>query len=159
MKVNKKSTQDKFNIVVEITFDNEDDEQEYIRLLVHNLMRRHSVGVYIKDLDVDIEKYKEYFSCEYLMMEENTPSPVIIAKNLNEETLDNVINNWGFYTLEAYFFILNKDDIRVEDVIWKRDNLVKETVVLLIRQVLDLSVEIVVNQELYYELPIKEINE
>ena len=133
---------------IEMTFNNENDEQSFIRQLIGKLKNEYVISIYIQDLDVDIVKYKEFFSCEYIIEHGDTPAPIIKATNINEETLYNIVDNWGFYSYEA-FVIFTESCLKAEDIAVKKGKLMTENTLLVMRQVLDYTLEITVKDYLY----------
>ncbi len=134
--------------IIEITFDNENDEQNFIRQLLGKLENEYTTSIYIRDLDVDIMKYKEFFSCDYIIQDEDATSPAIVATNINKETLYNVVGNWGFYSYKAFIIITN-GCLKTEEIVVKKGELMTENTLLVMGQVLDYTLEVRIKDYLY----------
>lgn len=87
---------------ISMRFEDELEEQDFIRFLADRIDSKLCTSVIIHDLDVDISKYKDYFYCPFLFLDSDTPSPTIISTNIDGETMNNVLGNWGFYTFASY---------------------------------------------------------
>lgn len=87
---------------ISMRFKDELEEQDFIRFLVERIDSKLCRSVIINDLGVDIPKYKDYFHCPFSILDSDTPSPTIISTNIDGETMNNVLGNWGFYTFASY---------------------------------------------------------
>jgi hypothetical protein len=130
-----------------VTFFNEEDERVFLHK-IKKLFCKYVVSSLIHDLDVDIELYKRYFQPNtYSIFEENPTQPYITCSTLDSKAIDLVIENWGYYTLDAYLY-WSKEGIEFHNNgLDKEDCYFMNYSDLTIRQVLDLSLEIRVNDK------------
>ncbi len=105
----------------------------------------------IQDLDSDIDLYKQYFNNSSItIIEKGLMHPIIVCQDLHVDDALNVIDNFGYYTIDAYLY-WSKNVIAADNFVknkYKKDNFMMDYSDLSIRQVLDLSLNIRVTSQL-----------
>ncbi len=142
--------QDVFDYKVELTFYEDEAERNFIHDIAVALHEKFVVSVLIHDLDTDIAFYKDYFSSsDYLIIEDDPTHPFIACSILDFQGIKSVIENFGYYTLDAYLY-WSKDGIDFQRALSnKSDYFFMDYSALSIRQVLDLSLEIKVSEKAF----------
>ena len=129
---------------ISMSFEDEQGEQDFIRFLADRIDKKLCRSVIIHDLDADIPKYEDYFHCPFSILDSDTPSPTIISANIDWETMNNVLGNWGFHTFGSY-------------LLWTRlpihDELnAVENAEVAVKHIYDSSLEITVKASLFGEI-------
>jgi len=132
------------------TFHNEEVEREFLHNVAKVLNKEYIVSTLIHDLDVDISLYKNYFqSTDFSIFEDDPTHPFLTCSVLDSQTLESVISNWGYYTLNAYLY-WTKDVLDFKSALHNTsDHFFMKCSALTIKQVLDLSVDIHVNNAMF----------
>lgn len=130
------------------TFYNEEDERSFLHDVAEALHEEFVVSTLIHDLDVCIELYKDYFSSsDYSIIEDDPTHPFISCSVLDSQGKKSVIDNFGYYTLDAYLY-WTKDGMDFKSIsLNEKDYFFINHSILTIRQVLDLSLEIQVSDK------------
>ena len=128
---------------ISITFDDEFCERYFLYNVAKLFGKQYVMSTLIQDLDCMITCYKGYFSTsEYVIWEHNPSHPFISATSLCLSEMESVIDNFGYYTLDAYIY-WSKSKIDFEKALSNKSNyFYMDYSELSIRQVLDLSLEI-----------------
>lgn len=138
---------------IEITFFDEEYERDFLRDFTKLFSNKFIQSALIHDLDISIELYKNYFSLsDYSLFEDDPTHPFISCSILDPQGIKCVIDNFGYYTLDAYLY-WSKDGIDFKKMLPNTsDYFFMDCSELSIRQVLDLSLEIQVSEKVISEL-------
>ena len=134
---------------ITVTFYKEDDERNFLQDVAETLRGKYVVSTLIHDLDVCIELYKKYFpSSDYLVVEDDPTQPILFCSPLNSEAASAVIDNFGYYILDAYLY-WTEEKITPHDMsLYSKDGFFINCSLLTIRQVLDLSLEMQAGEQI-----------
>lgn len=132
-----------------ITFYSEKNERDFLCDISKAFCDEFKVSALLHDLDTDINHYKEYFtSTTFWIYEKNPSQPFITCSVLDPQAWEAVINNWGYYTLNAYLYWSKYGIEFKKSLMDTSDYFFMNFSALTIRQVLDLSLEIRVSNEM-----------
>lgn len=123
-----------------ITFCNESEERNFLKKIIDGFDDTLAVNCIITDLDTIYSMYKTYFPrCNYCVFDHLTYAS-IYAYELNHGEIEDVISNWGYYTIDA-MFLLGESDLKVKK---QKDDCLQElkSMPIVITQVLDFSLNI-----------------
>ena len=131
-----------------ITFNNEENERKFLHEIAEALHEEFTMSALIHDLDIFIENYKDYFtSLDYSIIENDPTHPFVFCSVLDEQGEKSVIDNFGYYTLDAYLY-WTRDGMDFQDIsLDEQDYFSIDHSTLTIRQELDLSLEIKANDK------------
>lgn len=127
-----------------ITFCDEDEERVFIQKLINIFKEHFPVNCMLTDLDTDYFYYIQYFKRSNYYVFDRSTNVSIFAYELNHTEIQNVISNWGYYTIDA---LIAFGEFKTE---LKRKKLDAEnelkTMPIVITQVLDFSINIIFHQ-------------
>jgi len=138
---------------IEITFFEEEYERRFLHDVAKSFHNQFIASSLIYDLDVSVELYKEYFSMSnYSILKHDPTHPYIMGSVLNMQEIKSIIDNFGYYSLDAYLY-WSKDKIDFQKVLPQTsDYFFTDCSELTIRQILDLSLEIQVKNKAVFNL-------
>ena len=138
---------------IEITFSSEEEERCFLREIVNILSDQYVVSALVCDLDTDIDIYKNHFgSSPYLFFNDEPTHPTIACSILDPHGIDLAIDNWGYYTFDAFLYWTERGIAFSEKSKGKEGLAYVNDSILTIRQVLDYSLEIHVSGSVLVEL-------
>lgn len=128
-----------------VTFLDEIEERIFLQNILNWFGKILPVNCILTDLDTSCSTYEEYFNRNYYVFDRLTTSS-IFAFDLNSTEVQDVISNWGYFTIEAIFALGTVDD-EVKNQKLDSTNIFK-SMPIVITQVLDNSIDIIIDQ--YY---------
>lgn len=133
-----------------ITFLDEDEERIFLQKALNQLKSSLPINCMLTDLDTSYSLYEAYFNRDNYYVFDRLTTVSIFAFDLNETEVENVLSNWGYYTIDAVF-ALGILDGKVKEHRCDVADILK-TMPVVISQVLDNSVDIVIEQCYYEEI-------
>ena len=144
---------------ISLTLENEQQIHSLLQLIYNNVFLNDLNFVRIKDVYSNIELYKTYFNETKFNVIENkrtTHYPELVAYNVSKSEVTNIFDNWGFYEggIELYFAKAEKRNEFIENITNINSSmndidifecLNKEYIYCIMKQVLDNTIEIVIN--------------
>lgn len=104
----------------------------------------------ITDLDTDCPLYEAYFEKNNYYVFDRLTTASIFAFDLTSNEIQDVISNWGYFTIDAVFALGTVDDTVKSKKLDCTDIL--KSLPIVIAQVLDSSIDITIDQCYYKEL-------
>lgn len=95
--------QKKGRYFVSITFCDENEERNFLQNLIGHFGAFLPVNCMLTDLDTSYSAYEEYFPRENYYVFHCLTSASIFAYELSQTEIQDVISNWGYYTIDALF--------------------------------------------------------
>lgn len=129
-----------------ITFLNEIEERIFLQKIIIWFGKMLPVNCILTDLDTSYSVYEEYFIRENYYVFDRLTTASIFAFELNQTEIQDVISNWGYYTIDA-IFALGVVDAELKCQKHDATNKLK-SMPIVIAQVLDNSLDIYL--DLYY---------
>lgn len=133
-----------FKRYLSITFIDEIEEHIFLKNILALLGKKLPVHCMITDLDTSYLLYEKYFKREKYYVFDRLTTVSIFAFELDATEIQNVISNWGYYTIDA-IFALGVLDNDVKNPKLDSTNILK-SMPIVIAQVLDNSIEIAIDQ-------------
>lgn len=128
-----------------IIFLNETEERIFLQNILNQFEKVLPVNCMLTDLDTSYSTYKEYFRNDnYYYVFDRLTTASIFAFDLTPIAIQEVISNWGYFTIDAMFALGTVDD----DVKKKKLDIthIFKTLPVVITQVLDNSIDITIDQ-------------
>lgn len=130
---------------ISITFEDEIKEQQWLKTVIDFFKESGlQVNCEITDLDTGCHSYEEFFETNYYLYDRLTTIS-LFAFDLTNQQICDVVNNWGFYSIDAIFALGSVNDVNE----LKKERINLETVFLkmpiVVRQVLDTTVDITID--------------
>lgn len=126
----------------------------YEHIFLQDILNRFGnvlpVNCMITDLDTDCPLYEAYFEKNNYYVFDRLTTASIFAFDLTSNEIQDVISNWGYFTIDAVFALgivddeLKKSNIDCENVF--------KSLPVVISQVLDYSIDIAVHQYYYKDI-------
>ena len=131
-----------------ITFFNEIEEHIFLQNILYYFVKILPVNCVLTDLDTNCSTYERYFERNNYYVFDRLTTVSIFAFDLTWIEIKEVVSNWGYFTIDAIFALGTIDD---ELKNHKLDiTNIFQSLPIVINQVLDNSVEIIINQ-CYFE--------
>ena len=133
-----------------ITFPNEIEEHIFLQDILNRFGNVLPVNCMITDLDTDCPLYEAYFEKNNYYVFDRLTTASIFAFDLTSTEIQDVISNWGYFTIDAVFALgivddeLKKSNIDCENVFKSLPGVIS--------QVLDYSIDIAVHQYYYKDI-------
>ena len=135
-----------------VTFCDDIEERDFLHSVIHCFEKGRSVHCILTDLDTSYSAYEDYFPRGNYYVFDHLTSASIFAFELNHAEIQDVISNWGYYTLAAMFALGTFEEKLKNQHLDCMPNLNSMPVV--ITQVLDNSLDINLEQ-CYFEKMLK----
>ncbi|MBE6649614.1 MAG: hypothetical protein E7614_08900 [Ruminococcaceae bacterium] len=133
-----------------ITFSNEIEERIFLKNILNWFEKVLPVNCMLTDLDTSYSIYEQYFRRNNYYVFDRLTTASIFAFDLTSSEIQEVISNWGYFTIDAIFAIGTIDD---EVKKKKLDNThIFKSLPAVITQVLDYSVDITIEQRYFKNL-------
>lgn len=133
-----------------ITFPNEIEEHIFLQDILNRFGNVLPVNCMITDLDTDCPLYEAYFEKNNYYVFDRLTTASIFAFDLTSNEIQDVISNWGYFTIDAVFALGTVDDAVKSKKLDCMDIL--KSLPIVIAQVLDSSIDITIDQCYYKEL-------
>lgn len=133
-----------------ITFSDEFEEHVFLQNILNRFEKVLPVNCMITDFDTDCSLYEPYFERKNYYIFDRVVYSSIFAFDLTSTEIQDVISNWGYFTIDAVFALgtvddeLKKSNIDCENVF--------KSLPVVISQVLDYSIDIAVHQYYYKDI-------
>lgn len=147
MQINSVKNEDN-KVNLSITFLDEAEERIFLQNILKQLGDRLPVNCLLTDLDTSYSMYEKYFNRGNYYVFDRLTTASIFAFNLNEVEIQDVLSNWGYFTMDALFALGAVDDKVKKQRIDSTDILKSLPVVIV--QVLDNSIDIAIEED-YFE--------
>lgn len=134
---------------ISITFSNEFKERIFLQKILNWFEKVLPVNCMLTDLDTSYSLYKKYFEKNNYYVFERSTTASIFVFDLTSLEIQDVISNWGYFTIDAMFALGIVDD-EVKKKIHDCTNIFK-SLPIVITQVLDNSIDIAINQRYFKE--------
>lgn len=135
---------------ISITFPNEIEERIFLQKILNWFEKVLPVNCILTDLDTSYSTYEEYFGKNNYYVFERSTTASIFAFDLTSTEIQEVISNWGYFTIDAIFALGIVDD-EVKKKKLDSTNIFK-SMPAVITQVLDNSIDITIDQCYYKAL-------
>jgi asparagine N-glycosylation enzyme membrane subunit Stt3 len=131
-----------------LTFENELEVIRYLKE-IYSIMDENYLVFLINDNYMNLQHYKKQFLSDFTWIRSH--DDWMIGKTSNAQQTIDVIENWGFYELSAFMFLLKKKEynnlkeyveMRPTDIIKKMKSKSKYT----FQQILDQTIKIDINK-------------
>lgn len=127
-----------------ITFPNEIEEHVFLQNILNRFEKVLPVNCMITDLDTDYSTYEEYFGRNNYYVFDRLTTASIFAFNLTSSEIQEVISNWGYFTIDAIFALGTVyDEVKKKKL--DGTNIFK-SLPIVITQILDNSIDITIDQ-------------
>lgn len=133
-----------------ITFPNEIEERIFLQNVLNWLEKVLPVNCMLTDLDTSYSTYVKYFEKNNHYIFDRLTTASIFAFDLTSTEIQEVISNWGYFTIDA-MFALGTVDGEIRNKKLDCSNIFK-SLPAVITQVLDYSIDITINQRYYKDL-------
>ena len=133
-----------------IAFSNEIEERIFLQNTLNWFGNILPVNCMLTDLDTSYSFYKEYFVGHNYYVYDRSTTASIFAFDLTPPEIQEVISNWGYFTIDAMFALGT-----IEDAVKKKEldsTNAFQCLPITITQVLDSSVDITIDQFYFKEL-------
>ena len=129
-----------------ITFPNEIEERIFLQKILNRFEKILPVNCMLTDLDTSYSAYEEYFGRNNYYVFDRLTTASIFAFDLTSTEIQEVISNWGYFTIYALFAI---GPVPNEIKKQKSDCIeILKSLPIVIEQVPDLSIDITMDK--YY---------
>ena len=149
MRVNSRQCDDN-RYRLSITFPNEIEERIFLQNILNRFEKVLPVNCMITDLDTDYPIYEEYFERNNYYVLDRLTTASIFAFNLTSSEIQEVISNWGYFTIDAMFALGTVND-EVKKKKLDSTNIFK-SMPAVITQVPDYSIDITIDQCYFKDL-------
>ena len=133
-----------------ITFPNEIEERIFLQNILNRFEKVLPVNCMITDLDTDYPIYEEYFERNNYYVLDRLTTASIFAFNLTSSEIQEVISNWGYFTIDAMFALGTVND-EVKKKKLDSTNIFK-SMPAVITQVPDYSIDITIDRCYFKDL-------
>ena len=133
-----------------ITFPNEIEERIFLQKILNRFEKILPVNCMLTDLDTSYSAYEEYFRKNNYYVFDRLTTASIFAFDLTSTEIQEVISNWGYFTIDA-IFALGIVDNEVKKNKLDITNILK-SLPAVFTQVLDNSIDITIDQRYYKNL-------
>lgn len=135
---------------ISITFPNEIEERMFLQKILNWFEKVLPVNCMLTDLDTSYSTYEEYFRKNNYYVFDRLTTASIFAFDLTSTEIQEVISNWGYFTIDAIFALGIVDD-EVKKKKLDSTNIFK-SLPAVITQVLDNSIDITIDQRYFKDL-------
>lgn len=150
MRVNSIQQHNDNKYCISITFPNEIEERIFLQKILNWFEKVLPVNCILTDLDTSYSTYEDYFGKNNYYVFERSTTASIFAFDLTSTEIQEVISNWGYFTIDAIFALGIVDD-EVKKKKFDSTNIFK-SMPAVITQVLDNSIDITIDQCYYKDL-------
>lgn len=133
-----------------ITFPSEIEERIFLQKILNRFEKILPVNCMLTDLDTSYSAYEEYFRKNNYYVFDRLTTASIFAFDLTSTEIQEVISNWGYFTIDA-IFALGIVDNEVKKNKLDITNILK-SLPAVFTQVLDNSIDITIDQRYYKNL-------
>lgn len=133
-----------------ITFSNEIEEHIFLQNTLNWFGKILPVNCMLTDLDTSYSFYEEYFAGRNYYVYDRSTTASIFAFDLTPPEIQEVISNWGYFTIDAMFALGTMEGAVKEKELDRTS--IFQSLPIVITQVLDSSVDITIDQFYFKEL-------